>query len=400
MRALLGTTSLVAFVLIAPTSASAQLTEALAPASAPAKVVPPPPSVTISGYVEGFYQLNFNWPSNLITAYRGFDNHSSSFTIENAVVDVTGHQGPVFARVALQVGSAPASYYLAEPTIPAQGGVGPNGPALWQFVQQAILGYRVLVGRGLLTEAGIFLSPIGVEPLAIKDQWNWSHSNLFFALPYYHAGVRATYALSDTLTATYYLVNGWNDIVNVNPYPCMAGVVGWVPREGLSTTLLYFGGVERPSGSPEGQPWRNLFDATARLAATDWLGFQLEATTGWEHNTFGTSSWTAAAGYVRVRPWRELYVAGRADYFHESVATNASGMASRMFFPGSNVSEETATLAYEPADGFSLRLEYRHDTADAPMYYRGQLPMSMMSSPATPNARSQNTLTLGAVAWF
>jgi hypothetical protein len=163
----------------------------------PAPANQPAATVAISGYLESYYQLNTNMPSNLITAWRGFDNRTNSFTFQNAVLDAMGQYGEVSARLALQVGSAPASYYLAEPTQVAQAGVGANGPQLWQLVQQAILGYRIPVGRGLLGEAGIFLSPIGVETLAVKDNWNFSRSNLFYALPYYHSGVRVSYPLSD-----------------------------------------------------------------------------------------------------------------------------------------------------------------------------------------------------------
>ena len=78
----------------------------------------PPPTVKIAGYIETFYQFNFNQPSNLITAYRDFDNRSNSFTIDNAVVDVSGQVGAVSTRIVLQVGHTPASSYLAEPSYP------------------------------------------------------------------------------------------------------------------------------------------------------------------------------------------------------------------------------------------------------------------------------------------
>ena len=71
-------------------------------------------------------------------------------------------------------------------------------------IAQANVAYKAPLGRGLLIEGGIFLSPVGPEGMAIKDQWNWSRSNLFFGLPFYHTGLKVSYAFTDRL-----FTNGW-----------------------------------------------------------------------------------------------------------------------------------------------------------------------------------------------
>src|SRR5262249_4409978 len=154
-------------------------------------------NLTIGGYSEVFYQWNFNEPSNGITNYRGFDNRHNAFTIANAVIDAAGSLGPikghlVTAHVALQIGHTPDTYYLAEPFSPGSAGAGATSTAVWKYIQQANVGYRAPLGCGLLFEGGIFLSPIGPEGMAVKDQWNWSRSNLFFGLPFYHTGLRVS----------------------------------------------------------------------------------------------------------------------------------------------------------------------------------------------------------------
>src|SRR5215831_13624389 len=65
-------------------------------------------NITLSGYVEVFYQWNFNDPSNGITNYRGFDNRHDSFTLDNVVLDALGETGKsVSAHFALQFGPTP-----------------------------------------------------------------------------------------------------------------------------------------------------------------------------------------------------------------------------------------------------------------------------------------------------
>ena len=362
-------------------------------ASADARADEPPvtPSYTLSGYVEAFYQHNFNEPSNLTTAYRGFDDRAASFTISNAVLDATGTAGALSVRIAVQVGSTPASYYSAEPQYAAQAGTGASNPELWRVIQQALVGYQT---HGALVEVGIFLSPIGFENLPIKDQWNWSRSNLFLALPYYHAGVRATYPLTAHLTAVTMVTNGWNDVVNRNKYPCVAGSLAYA-RGPLSVTGLYFGGVEPPTGAPEGQPWRHLFDATALWTPRSDLALGAQADAGFEDNAFGRASWATGAAYARVRPLSGLFVAARYDYFHEHEPAGAP----RLFFPADDVSSATITLDGRPDPHLSVRLEYRRDHATAPMYFRGAVARDA-SGADVPTARDQDTLTLGAVGWF
>jgi Putative beta-barrel porin-2, OmpL-like. bbp2 len=355
------------------------------------------PSFKISGYVEAFYQLNFDRPSNLVTAYRDFDDRTNSFTIDNAVLDVTGQVGAVSTRIALQVGHTASASYTAEPTYAAQAGTGASDAALWQVIQQAIVGYKV---NKLQTEAGIFLSPVGLENLAIKDQWNWSRSTPFFALPYYHAGVRLTYPLSDEVTGVFYVTNGWNDVVNRNPYPCFAGVVTWTPSQTLSTSLLYFGGVEDATDAPEGQPWRHLFDATATWQATPAIALAAQADAGFEPNHFGTSRWFDGAAYVRVQPARRLYLAARVDGFHEYDSHDAAGAASRLFFPADDVGSATLTADVRPAANLSVRFELRADHASAPMYFRGQVATDPVTGADIATATSQETATLGVVTWF
>jgi hypothetical protein len=353
-------------------------------------------NITFSGYVEVFYQWNFNDPSNKITNYRGFDNWHDSFTLDNVVLDVLGSAGSVSAHFAFQYGHTPQTYYLAEPSHPGTPGTGPSNSSVWNFLQQANLGWKAPVGpHGLLIEGGLFLSPIGPEGMAVKDQWNWSRSDLFFALPFYHTGVRATYAFTDRISGTLAAYNGWNSVVDNNEEKSLSLQFTYNIADHLTYQFLYFGGIERPPGSPEGRPWRNLFDTYLAWYPRTWLSFVAHADAGFEPNNFGTSGWAAGAlyGRVRARPW--LYLAARADVLWE----NVPGMAAPIFFPVPWVSSQTLTFDTRPADNFSVRLEYRHDQAEGPLYFKDTVAADATGA-FVPTANGQDTITFGMVAWF
>ena len=340
--------------------------------------------VTVGGYVETYYQLNLRLPSNQITNLRGFDNRDRTFTLSNVALDVKGERGPLTTRVIFQVGTTPTIYYSAEPE---------GGAELWKYLQQATLTYAT--AHELTVEAGLFPSPIGPEVFAIKDNLNWSRSNLFFGLPFYHTGARVSKPLGSGWTGTLAAYAGWNSVVDNNKYPSVTASAAYI-GDRVSGQLLYFGGIERPTGAPEGNAWRHLFDALATLTLSDEASVGGQANAGVESNDFGTSSWVAVAGYGKLALTEKLYVAVRGDYFFEQVADGAGAI----FWPTEWIASGTSTLAMQPTDGLSVRLEYRHDQAKDNVFFGGTVDGDGAMAPYVPNRHAQDTVTLGATAWF
>ncbi|MCX5748119.1 MAG: outer membrane beta-barrel protein [Proteobacteria bacterium] len=364
-------------------------------ASRVASAQPSGPTITLGGYVESYYQAHFQNPSNRITNLRGFDNRSRTFTLSNVALDARGEQGPVAVHVVLQVGPTPSTYYLAEPALAGTGSVNASSSELWKYVQLASV--TVKAPAGLVIEAGLFPSPIGLEVIPVKDNWMWSRSNLFFGLPFYHTGVMVSRSLGGGWTGKAHVYNGWNSVTDNNGTPSVAVSAAYASPT-TTAQVLYFGGIERASGSPEGTPWRNLLDAYVQTALTDDVSVAAQADAGVEPNDLGTSAWATFAAYGKLSLTKALYAAVRADYFYERVATD--GTASAIFWPVTWVAEGTATLAYQPYPGVSMRLEYRHDHAPADAYFGGTVAVDPVTSAPVPNRAMQDTATLGVTAWF
>ena len=362
---------------------------------------PAPTKITPLGYIEAYYAYNLNRPSNGITNYRGFDNRHNTFTLSNAVLGGNFESGSLGGRLVLQVGSTPNTYYQAEPSLGGASGTNASGAELWKYLQEAFVTYKAPVGRGLLFQLGLAASPIGLEVFAVKDNWNWSRSNLFFGLPYYHTGLRATYGLTDEISTTVGVFNGWNSVVDNNEQKSVQLSVNYQSEDRLSFQALYFGGVERTRRAPEGAPWRHHFDVFGRYDATEWLSLAAEADTGWESTRFGVADWTAGALYARVKPIDRLFVAIRGDRFHENLAVENDASSAPLFGGGMQwVSSGTVTLDVRPHDQTSLRLEYRHDDASGPLYFKGNVEGDGMGAPYVANASTQDTVLIGATAWF
>lgn len=365
----------------------------------PTPARPPTSPFTLGGYAEVFYQWNFNNPSNGITNFRGFDNRHNTFTLSNVALDAQWDHDDLLGRVTLQVGHTPSTYYLSEPVAAGASGANASDAELWKYIQQAYAGYRFGFGRGLTVTAGLFLSPIGPESMAVHDSWNWSRANLFFGLPFYHTGVRATSALSDDWEVTLAGYNGWNSVVDNNDEKSLSAQLTYT-QPVVALSVLYFGGVERARGAVEGRAWRHLFDAHATWNPKPWLSLLAHANGGFEPNQVGVSHWAAGALYARFRVSEPLYFAVRGDVFREHVPENATERASPMFWPAPWVSSGTATVDCRPHQRVSFRFEYRHDHAGADMYFGGAVAGDGDVAPFVANRVSQDTVTLGATTWF
>lgn len=361
---------------------------------------PPDKRFTVAGYVEAFYGWNFGRPGNGITAYRGYDNRHNSFTLQNAVIDVGFRAWNVLARVALQVGNAPAAIYRDEPSLPGAEGASESDAQLWRYLQRASLGWQA--SKAVLLEAGVFPSVSGVESLAVKENWNWSRSTASVRLPNYHAGIRGTFNLSERVDVFTAVINGWNDIGDQNDEKSFIAGMHYKRKDKLTISGTYFGGVEREAGAKEGRAWRHGFEAWAQLDATDRLSFAADGSTGFERTRFGTHFWASAAGYARVKMLEWLYGAARVDALWETPAENALGESESFLIDAKRIASVTATLDFRPVKGISARLEYRHDGATQPLFFRGDTIEGDGSDekPFVPNARVQDTALLGLTAWF
>jgi hypothetical protein len=394
----------------APAGVAPATTAGVEAAAAPAAPAPPPPPTdaasgatvgpfTVTGYVEGHYAYNFNKPSNGITNWRWLDNRHNTFQLSTAVVDFLATQGPVVAHVALQAGPVADGWYSDSVEGRAgASGAAPVGASTWKHIQQAYAGWKAPIGRGLMLQAGLFLTQVGIEGPAVKDNFNWSRSNLFLVLPFYHAGVRATYEFTEQLSFMVMGYNGWNLATDNNAGKTVAGQLIFKVPERLTMSVLYMGGPERATGSPEGEPWRHLLDAWAQLDLGSIVSLALHGNAGFEQGAFGTQQWRAAAAYVRLHPVGWLYIAARGDAFDETTPSNSAGQASSLFFPASDVYSATGTLDFRPAETLSFRTEFRHDQASNVMFFKGD--STDAAGAQVENARQQDTLSFGLTAWF
>ena len=370
-----------------------------APTEPSAPIVGLAEGVTLSGYAEVHYGYDFSNPRGGLTLLRAFDQRSNTFTVDNAVVDVAWQKSIVQGRVALQVGSTPASYYRSEISLPGAGMIPTSNGALWQYIQQAWIGAKLNEAGTLSAQAGLFLSPVGPEVIQVKDNWNWSRSSLYAALPFYHAGAKLTWQATPTFAAMFMVCNGWNGAQDNNDGKSVM-LQGLWTYEKVQAGLLYMGGNERSPGAKEGTPWRNLGDAwlTWQVAERFWLMGHVDG--GFEANNLGMATWLGGALYAKWQMSERWFLAARGETLAETVATDSAGVTSDPFLlPVKRLSAATLTLDFKMTSFLLLRAEGRGDFSDGMGFISGTPSYGPGGEPVA-NANKRATVMVGATAWF
>lgn len=355
----------------------------------------------VGGYVETYYAWNFGQPQNGITEFRAFDNRHDTFQLQAMVLDVGFKSPSVEARLVAQAGFGPATYYWAsEPTLLGTSLTPASDANLWRPIQQAWLAWSP-VPNHLVVDAGLFLSPIGPENMPTYLNHHWSHSLLFFGLPFYNAGARVRWMPTKVHALRVGVYNGWNDATDNNTEKTLGVDYAYTPHSALTVGAAYFGGVERPPNAPEGRAWRNLLDVWVVWSPFAALSLLAEADGGVEPGKLGVSGWAAGNFSARLHLVKGFFAAARATWFQEWNASRNGVVASPIAIPANRIASGTLTIEAVPLSGLSFKLEGRYDNASSDTYFKGRvLGDGTPADPFVPNARNQSTLTLGATAWF
>ena len=220
--------------------------------------------VAVGGFLDAYYAFDFNRPADFDRSYTTQPARHNEFNVNLAFVEAKLAGPRIHGRLALQAGTSVQANYAAEPT---NGSV--SGPSLSRFIQEAFAGYEVT--HGLWIDGGIFFSHIGNESFVSRDNWNYSRSLVADYTPYYEAGVRAVWQPTSVVTATFVVVNGWQNIAESNSAKSVGMRLDYSPNARLTLSYDNLVGNEQPDSLPS--RLRVFNEAMAKVQVSD--GFEL-----------------------------------------------------------------------------------------------------------------------------
>src|SRR6266478_2646433 len=248
--------------------------------------------LTASGITESGYVAASYYHSNGYNSDHQFDNKHDSFQLDQAGLTIAFQPKEGFgALVNIAAGEDMKILNAAEAS-------NANSFDVVQAFVQYATGPLTVIG-------GKYVTLAGAEVIAPTGNSNFSRSLLFFAEPLTHTGVRATYALTDTLSLIGGVNNGWN-YSSLSSSGSKTGEVGaaWTPNKTFALTAQAYIGKDSYPTIPvyaytDGQ--KTLVDAVATYNATDALTLILSYDWGKQKAFFAgipDASWNGAAFYT------------------------------------------------------------------------------------------------------
>jgi hypothetical protein len=307
-------------------------------------------NIQFGGLADAYYDYNYNQAEG-DAPYRNFDTKHNKARFSMAqlwLMKAPAADDRVGFNVKIGVGHAADMIHAFEPsTLEA-----------FDKIEQVYVSYLAPVGTGLQIDAGKFVTQHGAEVIEAKDNWNYSRSLLFaLAIPYYHAGVRATYVVNDKLSFMGAVVNGWNNLEDNNGAKTFGAQVIVKPVSQLSIVQNYMTGADQADNDDD---VRHLFDTVVTVTATPKVSVMANYDYGKDSVAGSGVSWQGVAGYLKVQatPW--FAVVPRVEWFDDP-----DGF---MTGTGQTMKDATLTGEFKLMNGLLSRVEYRRDLSDSAVF--------------------------------
>lgn len=341
------------------------------------------PRLLVGAFVDGVFAYNFNQPAdhaNFLPGLGTSAKRDNELAVNLAEADFVLAPAPVGFKLSLGFGTAPEVVHAAEVR-----GIATH-PDVWRNVVQASVQWQTKVGRGLLLEAGIYPSHIGMESFQTHLNWNYTRSWLGELSPYYQTGLKLAYPFSDRWSGQVHLLNGWQVIADNNRGKTVGAQLAYSADE----FSISINGIAGPELANDDDDVRILGDVVTTWKATPSLSLGLSADVAHEGRPDGNDvGWKGVGLYARLAPLESRTAfAVRTEYYADEDGA-ISGIAQTL-------KELTATVEHRPVERLVLKLEGRYDRSSAPAFADDEL-----GPDGTPlRKRSQFLLLFGAVVIF
>jgi hypothetical protein len=332
-------------------------------------------SFKFSGYLDTYYFMNFNQPNsrnNLGSSgvSRGFDRKAGQFQL--GMIMTRFEYNLKKADVVAELGFGPNVEYGSYGNVLGYKlGADSNSIISAAMIKQAYVNYRAT--DKLTFTLGQFGTHIGYEYIDAPLNFHYSINNTFNAgIPFYHSGLKATYAFSDKVSLMAGVVNGTDMLNDNNRNKSFIGQLFVSPAKGVS---LYFNTIQgneanadpangkAPSSHFGVYDFVGIIQASERLTIGTWLMYgtlkgEFQGTTPTPLDKDKVTTWGGANLYLTYK-FSELFSLGtRLEYFDNT--GGARGLKTNNV--GTDATTLTLTGNFTLADGhLLLKPEFRMD---------------------------------------
>ncbi len=289
---------------------------------------------TFSGYLDSYYSANFNKPlsrSNLgASNARAFDVKSGEFQL-----------GLVQAKAVYTNSKSEAVMDL---TFGPNANIGNYGNSFFSTslaIKQAYFTYNF--SNAFSMTAGQFGTHIGYEVIDAPVNFNYSLSNLFNNGPFYHTGLKATYAFSGRASLMVGVVNNVDGLGDNNR---KKGIISQLYFAPLTDWKVYLNFINSNEANPETDgkepsAFYRVFDITTSYQVNEKFLLGVNAAYGAQKGDYqgsggpiDTETWGGLALYSNVAITDNFGLGARYEYFNNDSGVrglvNSAGMGTHV----------------------------------------------------------------------
>ena len=310
--------------------------------------------VELSGYVEAYYQYDFNQPQDgNRPAFVYSHNRHNEININLAYLKLAYNAPRLKANLTVMLGTYTNANLAAE-------------PGLLKNIYEANAGINLSSKKQIWLEGGVFMSHIGFESAVSKDCWTVTRSMQADNMPYFESGVKLTYTSDNgKLLVSGLVLNGWQRIQRQsgNSLPSFGWQVQGKPNDRILINSSSFIGTDKPDSIRQ---MRYFHDLYVVINATDKFGLALGFDAGMEQKAKGSKQynyWYTLAIIARYMPIKQLALAARVEYYDDKngviIATGTPN--------GFGTLGYSLNLDYSPISNAMIRVEGKllHSYRDA-----------------------------------
>ena len=379
---------------------------------------------SVSGYIDTYYFTNFNKPASRDNmgqsgVGRGFDRRVDQFQLGmvQTTFKYTNSKSEMVADLAFGPSAQYGNYGNVPVIAPAYGYAIGNDTWSSVIIKQAYFKYNATEKLSFI--AGQFGTHIGYEYIDAPLNFFYSINHTFNSgIPFYHTGVKATYAFSDKVSLMVGGVNGFDYLHDNNRAKGIISQLSLVPAEGFSVYLNFISSNESNADAQGKTPSGNftVYDLNGGYQATEKLFIGYWGMYGTQKGTLGApgtfipadgnvdekKSWYGANLYL-IYAFSDIFSLGfRGEHFNNKDGArglrNVDGTGQAL---GASANTFTLTSSFTLADGhLLLKPELRMDAFNKLSGTGNESSQQFMDSKGDYTKNGQTTLGMAAIYKF
>lgn len=310
------------------------------------------PSLTVYGFVDAFYVYDFNKPQgNERQPFLFNHNRHNEYNLNLGLVKLGIEHSRYRANLALQTGTYANDNYAEETDV-------------LKNIFEANVGIALTTNQNLWLDVGIFPSHLGFENAISLDNLTLTRSLAAENSPYFLAGAKLTYQVTNQLEITGLMVNGWQRIQRLegNSLPSFGTQLHYKASDQFALNWSTFIGTDDPDATRRMRYFNNMY---GQFQLSQRLQFIAGFDVGAQQAEMGSSRYDLWYSPVIIGQYafNETWGAAlRAEYYQDKQGVIIPTMTPNGF----KTSGVSINVDYSPVPNLACRLEARwFDSQDA-----------------------------------